>query len=538
MNGFAFSPQSLGMPPKFKEWRRWQSEALETAIGDLDEFRFAPNAMPTGMGKSPWYMALKIVTGWRTVILTKTKALQSQLMNDFSSIGLVDIRGRNNYSCQLGEGYTCEDGQHARCPLMRDEKCPYFAARTRALASGMVVTNYSYWPMVNKYGEGLGKFDLIVLDEAAEAPQAVCAAMSTTFTSRDVYQFLRSEWPPDPLIADLETWKDWAATMLAIAQGALDKVKKEIAQYGADGKTIWLASTWADLARRLENISTARGEWATDVFRGGENEGGSGYVLEPLWADCYAEEILFHSIEHVVLVSATLRRKTLTLLGVQPREYFFREYPYIFPVGNAPIYYVPTAHMGRKATPLDLIHLFYRMDEFIGARLDRKGLIHCPSYQLRDHIMRDSIHSKIMFSHERNSVSTEAAVNRLKSCPAPAVLVSPVLATGYDFPGSACEYQLIPKLPFVQTKGSRIMAARCDGDPEYADYLMVQQLQQACGRINRSPEDQGETVILDSNLGEWVIPRCRRQFASWFFTLYRPWRKSELPVPPPPLGGS
>lgn len=326
--------------------------------------------------------------------------------------------------------------------------------------------------------------------------------------------------------------------MLSLAKSELERLKKMVELEGVNKRVIWRLRSWSDLERRLANIATAKGEWESDVFKGSEKEGGSGYVLEPLWADQYAEEVLFQGIKRVVLVSATLRRKTLSLLGVSSEEYFFREYPYIFPPGSAPIYYIPTAHVGKKSTPLDMIRLFYRIDELISSRLDRKGLIHCPSYHLRDNIMRNSKYARIMFSHERNSVSTEEAVTRLKSCPAPAVLVSPALSTGYDFPGPACEYQIVPKLPFVQTEGSRIMAARCSretGDPEYADYLMVQQLQQACGRINRSPEDQGETMILDSNLGEWVIPRCRRQFASWFFVLYRPWRNAELPEPPPPL---
>ena len=102
-------------------------------------------------------------------------------MDDFARAGLVDVRGQGNYPCKeliaggrfwrsdvdqwktncdngpCHSGYSCE---------LRASGCHYFDAHKKALASRLVVTNYSYWMAVHKYRDGLGPFDLLVLDEA------------------------------------------------------------------------------------------------------------------------------------------------------------------------------------------------------------------------------------------------------------------------------------------------------------------------------------------------------------------------------------
>lgn len=536
MSDFALSPRDIGLPPKFDSWRPNQIGALNDVLEDLQVYRFLPNTQPVGTGKSAFYIALALLMEWRTIILTKSKGLQNQLMDDFSSVGLTDIRGRANYPCRMGPYFTCEDGLHAKCPYSHDRRCEYQAAKSRVLDAKLVVTNYSYWPLINMFGEGLGDFDLIVLDEGAEAPQAVCDVMSVTLTARETYKMLNKEWPHDADNAGINTWRDWSRAMVGLAEIEYDAIKNHIAQQRGDvtEQIIKECSHWAALVRKLKTISTAKGPWGSERHRGKTE----GYRLEPLWAGEYAESTLFNGIPHVMPISATLRRKTLSLMNIQPDEYIFREYPYAFPSRRAPIYYVPTAHMGRSMDEADRISIHYRIKQIMDPRLDRKGVILTPSYDLTEEIIDRGAYGHAMFTHDRNSTSVEAAIQRLRDSPPPAVLVSPAMWGGYDLAYQTAEYCIIPKVPFVVTKGSRIMEARCNkrkgGDPQYADYLMAQSLQQGPGRIMRAPDDQGETFILDSNM-DWVYPACRDQFTSWFRFLYKPWRREGLPAPLPRL---
>jgi Rad3-related DNA helicase len=78
---------------------------------------------PTGWGKSPVIVADALRSGEPSAIVTATRGLQDQYLNDFKSIGMVDLRGRNNYACGMKEGYTCEDGYSARCVYKGTPMC-------------------------------------------------------------------------------------------------------------------------------------------------------------------------------------------------------------------------------------------------------------------------------------------------------------------------------------------------------------------------------------------------------------------------------
>lgn len=547
VSDFALNPRDIGLPPKFQTWRPNQGPALNDVMEDLQLYRFLPVTMPTGTGKSPWYIALALIMGWRTIILTRTKALQTQLMDDFSSIGLVDIRGRANYACRMAPLFTCEDGLHAKCPYAHDARCEYTQAKQRVMSSQLVVSNYSFWPLINMFSEGLGSFDLIVLDEGAEAPQAVCDVMSVTLTARECYQMLNKEWPADAANASINTWKDWARAMQGLAEIEYDSIKLHISQSHGDvtEHVIKRCSQWSSLVRKLKTIATAKGPWGSEVHRGKTE----GFRLEPLWADEYAESVLYNGIPHVLPISATLRRKSCSLLGMPEGSYIFREYPYIFPARQAPIYYVPTAQMSRDMEESDRIAMHYRIKQLMDPRLDRKGVCLVPSYELAEEIIDRGAYRHCMFTHERSSTSVDNAIQRLRDCNPPALLVTPSMWGGYDLAYQTAEYCLIPKVPFVVTKGSKIMEARVNkkkgGDPEYADYLMAQSIQQGPGRGMRAADDQCETFILDRNM-DWVWPAMSKtQFTSWFRFLYKSWTRrtpegrvearEQLPAPPPRL---
>lgn len=537
-SGFVLSPRDVGLPKKFwAGWRPTQVDALNNAVNDLQEFRFIPTCMPVGSGKSPWYIGLALLMGWRLLVLTMRKGLQDQLMDDFEETGLVSIKGRSNYDCRLAAGLNCEDGLHAKCPYAHDSRCQYTSMKEQALDSQLVTTNYHYWPLINQYGEGLGDFDAVVLDEAAEAPMTVCSVMQVKLTARDIFQLLNRDWPANADKCSMEVWKMWAQHMLSIAEEKYEEIKRFIAATPtANEHLIKTASRWSGLVRRLKILATSKGPWGVEKLRG---EGTEGYVLEPLWPDEYAEQVLFNGIPYVIPVSATMRRLTMDLLGIPESQYKFRDYPYTFPLNRAPIYYKPIAQMGQNAEPHEVISMYHTMAQFISARLDRKGVIHCPSYDLRDEIM-DSLpmFRNIFITHDRNSVSTDRAVQELKTSPPPRVLISPTIHTGYDLKYSIAEYAIIPKLPFAPIKGSNLMRLRTvkklGGNPIFGDYLMTQTLQQACGRIVRAEDDQGETIIFDRNM-DWAFPACKEQWTSTFRSLWKPWRRDSLPVPPPRL---
>jgi Rad3-related DNA helicase len=532
------SPKDLGMPPKFHAgWRPGQGEAIDRICDGFHENRFVVLNAPVGFGKSPGYVAVALAMGWRACFVTHTKGLQDQLLDDFGCIGMVDIRGRANYQCKLAATMTCEDGAHAKCMYSKGNQCPYRADLNRAIGSNLVTTNYHYWMLIHKYGEGIGNFDLVVFDEAHEADKAVCSILGVRITAKQVYRMLEGRFPDNADDAGIEVWRTWARSYLPRASRVMEEMSEELRIMGYVPEPVAKEfAQWSTLVKVLTSISTAVGPWVAEAINTRE---GSGYRLEPLWPGTYAKDALFLGVPNVVMSSATVNRKTMSLLGLGPDDYDYQQYPYLFPVRRSPIYFVNTSYLDKNSDEADWRAQVEVANIIIGQRLDRKGLIQAVSYKRRDDFLQDLDFGGYMMTHDQNSQSTREAVKLFKLADPPRYLISPSIHTGYSFDYDWAEFQIIPKLPFPVVSGSKIMEARCrknkGGDPDYSNHLMAQSLQQMFGRIMRAPDDQGETFVTDNNW-LWVRKRLRHLFSNWVWPLVMNARTPPFPPPPLPRG--
>jgi Rad3-related DNA helicase len=121
------------------------------------------------------------------------------------------------------------------------------------------------------------------------------------------------------------------------------------------------------------------------------------------------------------------------------------------------------------------------------------------------------------------------------------ILLSPAMTTGYDFRYTDCEWQIISKLAFADSRG-RIAQSRSGklfpkGSPEakegrlYSLYETALTLVQACGRAMRAVDDRCETFIIDDHM-RWLYWKHKSLFPASFRRLYSEREK----VPAPPLG--
>lgn len=525
------TPVELGLPEKFTSWRYGQEGAVLDATEC--ERRFLCNSMPTGWGKSLWYIAVAKLLDLRVCVLTSTKALQDQLLKDFSSIGLVDIRGRANYECCLGGGYTCDDGRHARCPRKQSTRCPYRAAYETACHSNMVVTNYSYWIYQHLYGDGLGDFDLLVCDEAHSAPEEICSALEVSITTREAYGMLRGEFPKER--DNITPWKVWATNMLIVASSGREQCQDVVnmSPY-PERKLVKELSQWKGLETKLKTIASCRGEWAI-------TDGKFGVRITPLWPSEYAEQVLFRGIERIFLVSATIRPKTMQLLGVEQDTRQFLEYPPIFDPAHSPVYLLRTNNIrvNRSTTSGQRKIWLNWIDRIIDDRLDRKGIIHSVSYAARNYILENSRFREVMITHERENAA--AMVLSFRHSPPPLILVSPSVTTGWDFPYDECRYQIMSKTPWPNM-GDKVLQMREKIDSDYAAYMMAQAMVQACGRGNRAPDDFCENFIVDWGFARFASRKCppniRDLFPTWFWQLFQWADTIPRPIPLPEETGS
>ncbi len=512
------SPPDWGLPEKFDQWRPTQEEAITNAL-DSNK-RFVAQCAPTGSGKSLIYVANAVLSNTRVCIITATKGLQAQLMRDFGSIGLCSIEGKSNYQCGFKPGFTCEEGQIFGCPAKQSIQCPRQQAYIKARVSRFVVTNYSYWIAEWRYGLGLGNFGLVVFDEAHHSPLQLSAAMQLKLSYREIEDLLGLRFPLSKELAD---WRDWAK------REAAPRAEMEVASIKSRIEGGSRVSAELDDLRKVQNVLRKLKVVATIVPADWVMEHTDhGYDLDPIDPSRYAESTLFVGLPKIQLVSATIRPKTLGLLGVKNGDADYFEYPSSFPQDRCPVYYVPTVRVDYRLDPQGYAVWQSRADQIISRRLDRRGIFHTVSYQRRDSVLRNSQHRHFCVTNYQGDITAEI-VEQFKRQPPPAVLVSPSISTGYDFPYTAAEFNIIGKVPFPETR-SAVMKARKERDPEYPFYLAAQDLEQARGRIMRAPDDRGETVIIDDHI-TWFA----RQYGHLFTKNFRVKQLDALPPPPPKL---
>lgn len=530
-------PSDLGFPPKFGKWRNVQYDAIVAAA--CSDTRFTMVNAPPGVGKSGIVLGLSRFLDARTLVLTQTKGLQTQYMREFEGMGLKEIKGQNNYNCLYYDnqdyqeyGYRrkrtprCDEGPcHAgvACDL-RERGCYYYDAVRTAARARLVVANYAYWMSIQRYSEpqALGHFDLLVLDEAHDAAESLSEFVRIHLSREDVHRYLGIDLLHE---ATIEEWVEWAG------ESALP-VCRRLLEAARTGTELHLAGVAGvrkikDLESRLVDLTRAR-EWrrhdapdppawvpgaTTDWVI---EEDASGITFQPVWANGYAEAYLFANIKRVLLTSATVTKKDAAYLGISQDKLTYHAYPSPFKTERRPLYYIPTTSVSRDMTAGQRRQLINRIDQLIEREKGNKGIIHSVSYHLARFIYENSRHRNKMFIHDRKN--TRAVVERFKAASG-GILVSPSVSTGWDFPYDECRFQIIAKLPFLDSRPA-VIRARHHSDKWYLNYATLVILIQMVGRGMRAEDDWCRTYLIDDNW-RWFGARTKAMQPKWFRSAVR-----------------
>ena len=508
-------PSELGFKDITK-WRPVQEEMINVII--TGQKRVDAMCAPTGAGKSHSMIAGALLSGQNTCIVTSTKGLQDQYMRIGKPLGMTDLRGRRNYSCDMKEGATCEEGYNARCPYKGTVACECSQAEIRAATSRLVVTNYDKWCAARRFGQGMDHFTQVIFDEGDESVEALCRTMQVILNHKEIEDNLKLDFPVGA-DDDFGTWKCWASAAKGVAEVAMIAAQARISGL-SDPKLSWVRhfTHMRNLFRRLSTLAAASPkDWIVEQIE-------DGYQFDPIRPARYAEAALLLRVPRIIFVSATLRPKTMFMCGLPKEAFDFCEFNSDFDPARCPIYYVPTMRVDARTPDRSL--LWMRLDQWLARRQDRKGLIQTTSYQYQKEVQQFSRFSDRMLLNERGEPTTRIIEQYLQSAPGTS-LVSPSVGRGYDFKGDAARYNVILKLPFEPP--SKILKAREEDDREYRPYKTFQKLVQQLGRDMREKEDWSERAIFDDHYS-WFGPRYGHLAPRSFHAFVR--TTSILPQPP------
>lgn len=536
-------PADFGLPEQFEAWRPGQDVAVLHCMEATE--RHIGSVLPTGFGKSLVYMAVALLTGVKTVLLTATKALQQQIWADFKDVpGTVLVQGQSNYECVALRPGNVLSGYYGRTthPVMVDQApchlgvectlklggCTYYDTLREAERARLVVTNYAFWLTLYERRDIRLSPKLLILDEAHAAPDALTGALGADISFEDVQEFLGEEL----MRAEQQTttqWVNWARVHHDHLSARTEGTKPTNQTAARNLRRIQM------LMRHLERISKIEPHLlAVSNTR-------HGVKFDIIWAATFAEARLFQHVPRTILTSATFTLHTAELLGIAPKDISMYEAGDGFPKQRRPVYILPAILFGLKPirvdyqmTPVETKAWVEHIDCIIDGRLDRNGVIHTISYTRRDILIAHSRHAARMMTH--GSRDAQEKIAQFKRAKKGTVLVSPSVTTGYDFPLGECEYQIIAKIPFPD-KRDPVTAARAAIDPRYPNHVAMQQLVQMVGRGMRAEEDQCETFIVDDH-ARWFLGKKYLDLAPRWFKRAIVRGQTTIPVPPPPLSSA
>lgn len=489
------TPRELGLP--FDDWRPGQRLALRTVLSARTS-HIVINA-PTGSGKSTIALALPKLDERRHVILTATKGLMDQYVA--ATPDLVDIRGMANYACLAAKDefktyfplkrrwVGCDDGPcHAgeTCTL-REDGCQYYDAYRRFLGAHEGVTNYSMWLASRTWGKGLGVSQRLVCDEAHRVPEQLMAARRI-----EIHKSLISGRTPRHATG----WRRWAES-----------------QIEALGVTLGDADDQRMLRHRtiqsLQQLAKIDETWAWDDL-------GHSIVFEPTHPSRLLDSLqTLDKYSSVVYLSATITPSTLHMLGIEDRDITYYEMRSRFPVDRRPIYLLGGARVDyRTMKDPEAVGRWARaIADFCAVRDDRSGVIMSVSFDRAEQIEAlVDFGGRDVIVHRRGTPVAQV-VHQFKNSRRGTILISPSVGEGFDFPYELCEFIVIAKMPFPDTR-SNITKARIKAIPHYRDHLTAQAFMQACGRGMRADDDQCEVAVVDEH-AQWFLRDRADLIAPW-----------------------
>lgn len=374
----------------------------------------------------------------------------------------------------------------------------------------------------------------IIVHNCHEAPKLLADYVSCKLFERDAKKL--GDYPRGE---NLDEWNAWAKHVEPTLKDEIKFAEMELILLGKKATPAQVNNLHSlqGLAQTVNKIAWANGsDWIVELELG--TKYGRLWKFDCIWPGKYAKQYLFCGVPRVLVMSATLKEKTMWDLGIAKSEYSFKAWPRIFPGNRHPIYKVhakksngKNISLNHKSTDQEIEQLVHWIDnQIIQPRLDRKGMICTMSYNWQKKIFEYSQYATVMIGNtgDPNSDTAQEVAEEFRKSKPPTLLVSPSFGTGWDFKYEQCEYLIVFKTPWIPAF-SKISQARLKQDPSYTDYQGIQMLEQMVGRPMRAPDDRAEIFLVDGSI-EGFLYRNKNLAQQWFYPAVR--GVSTVPKPP------
>jgi len=482
---------------------------------------------PVGSGKSAIAATIAKFYGKSGAhIITPRKSLQDQYFEDFDK-HLVLMKGRAAYPCThelkstsyrkvislIQEGKIdqpkrgepncsdapCRDDKDVYNLCTSDRACPYTVAMGIAQSHSMVVHNLHSFIFQSSFGNSFQKRDVLIIDEAHEIEGTI-----RSFVTKKIY--LPKVFPPGTF-DELKTWKDWETFLLSDELVPKETARDELMrQHDKEYKSFKEKYLMQILAVNM-NGNLDKGfsvEVIPEVRPGTSLPHGTNLEFVPHNVGGAVNAMLLAFGEKILLMSGTIYNKELYCknIGIDPSSAYFVRIGSSFPKENRPIYAIPkyqidTSHAKWNDNFAGMIEIIKNICTVFH---DVKGLIHVPSYLAGEQI-RNALNNDRFISH--SSMDFQEKLQGFFAAKEAKVLLSPVCQQGVDFKEDRARFQIILRVPYLNTS-SAFVSDKVQNDFQWYNYQSLIIFGQQIGRVNRSASDYGVTFLLDERFNKFV----------------------------------
>lgn len=495
----------------FNSFRPHQKEAILKIMEHLDNG--VENILldaPVGVGKSLIaYVLSKSI--WdlnkkNSYILTSTKYLQDQYLNDFDD--LVTCKGRSNFICNKngspcsvgsckvmnyhcdGKAKTQADGElDFDYPEDEIETCPYWKQKVDAINAPVAILNYKYALTETAYVKHLKPRDVAIIDEAHNTEQEIMGFLeyniSPTQIKKDVgynFKFIDSNTAvyEDPLyeIADLY----------------LKKAKKESEKLTREA--------YIERSENLKRLSISFRDDADNWIAQKEDYSGN-ISFKPIQVRDYSKHYLLSMADQKIFMSGSFLKPDVFAEDLGLDSYELVEIPSVIPPENRPIIKEYIGSMSSRNIDNNINNMANKVLEIVKRHPDEKVLIHTYTYtvsrKLEEAINQTNDDHKWRFLFH-GSKNREQKTREFKESNDPMILSSPFSYEGVDFKYDDARVQIIVKNPFPSLHSAQIRLRDVVSNYKWIFQERCKVLSQMYGRAIRAADDYAVTYLLDSNI--------------------------------------
>lgn len=449
--------------------------------------------LPVASGKS--YIA-KTILDWagKGVITTPTNILVDQYVRDFPT--LAKIYGRDSYECQEDSYSSCGSRiaayERAKCSPKTCEGCPWLKdnRKVRSQWTQKYITNNHLYVQMAKY------MPLLISDESHN----LTSFLQDWHSSRIDYDKYRYPRKNSGRI-DRGQLKDWL--------NSLQNIEKilESPERGQKGLV--------DLYREL-NSDAPRYLLREEVEEKKDGQGNKFYknYLKLCPMDVRnMPPVLWPSgtVNKIILMSATIGPKDIEELGLSEYRVSYIEADSCIPAANRPVIYDSVGDLKASNLAQNNDIITAKIRELAGQNPNTKGLIHATYAQagLLESILGADPRYKFHKAWNKKQVYQD-----FRAATDNSVLVASGMYEGVDLPEDAGRWQVIAKIPWPNL-GEPAVSYRASKDKDWYAWQAAKTVQQACGRICRTPTDHGSTYIIDGTFKR-LYQQNQKLWPLWF----------------------